>query len=275
VRWVKSVQFKIMSDSTNNLKVISASRRIDMVGCYPDEFVQTLEKKCPPENVHTLVIWTKNATNLFKHPALSFKIKQYSQLHIHYTVTGMGESFIEPAVPSTEQAMNMLPQIIELAGSPLRVRFRFDPIVHFCLPDGKSYCNFPIFKTLAPQIAELGIKDVSISWMSEYKKVINRLVQAKIKVAKISRGQLQEEAETILRIANQYNLNVHGCCVPGLPQSKCIDGELYNGLHPKGLTCSTKKAKGQRKTCGCTESWDIGWYFKCLHGCMYCYANPV
>lgn len=262
-------------NSGNKYKVISASRRIDMVGCYPDEFVQILEKRCPPETVHTLVIWTKNAANLFKHSALSSKIRQYSQLYIHYTVTGMGGTFIEPAVPTTEQAMAFLPQIIELVGSPVRVRFRFDPIVHFILPDGKKFCNLQLFKTLAPRIAELGIKDLSISWMSEYKKVLTRLARAKIGVMKISNEQWREEVETIFHIANHYGLNIHGCCVPGLPRSRCIDGELYNRLHPLGLTCSTKKAKGQRKGCGCTESWDIGWYHQCLHGCLYCYANPI
>jgi hypothetical protein len=257
------------------LKVISASRRIDMVGCYPDEFVQVLEKKCPPEKVHTLVIWTKNAYNLFHHTALAQKIKQYSQLFIHYTVTGMGGSQLEPATPKTDQAMSLLPQLIELVGSPDRIRFRFDPIVHFILPDGSRYTNMPTFHSLAPQIAAHGIKNVSISWMSEYKKVIQRLARAKIQVYHINQEQWQQETYQLLTIARMNQLTIHGCCVPGLPQSQCIDGDLLNRLHPLGWTCSIEKAKGQRKTCGCTESWDIGWYHSCLHGCLYCYANPI
>ncbi len=264
-----------MVSSVETYKVISASRRLDMVGCYPDDFVRTLEKKCPPDKVHTLVIWTKNATNLIQHKALARIIKQYRQLYIHYTVTGMGGSKLEPAVPKTEQAIAFLPQIIKLIESPLRLRFRFDPIVHFEFPNGSEYSNLSLFKNIAPQIAHIGIKDVSISWMSAYKKVLARLSRVKIKVINITDQQRQKEIETILNIADRYNLNIHGCCVSGLPQSKCIDGELYNRMHPDGLICSNKRAKGQRKTCGCTESWDIGWYYKCLHGCLYCYANPV
>lgn len=259
----------------SDYKVISASRRIDMVGCYPDQLVEILEKKCPPAKVHTLVIWTKNARNLFEHPQLSQKVKQYSQLHIHYSVTEMGGSIFEPVVPPTTEAMAMLPKLIKLTGTPLLIRFRFDPIVHFVLPDGSKYCNLPLFENLAAQIAQLDIRNVSISWMSEYRKVINRLARANIKVEKISHQQWQDEVKLISQIAQQYELKIHACCVPGLPQSKCIDGELYNRLHPKGLVCSIKKAKGQRKICGCTESWDIGWYHKCLHGCLYCYANPI
>ena len=43
------------------MKLISASRRVDLVGGYADLFAELLDKKAPPESVHTLVIWTKSA----------------------------------------------------------------------------------------------------------------------------------------------------------------------------------------------------------------------
>ena len=39
--------------------VISASRRTDLVGCYPEALVERLHE-FPSESVHSLVIWTKN-----------------------------------------------------------------------------------------------------------------------------------------------------------------------------------------------------------------------
>ena len=76
-------------------------------------------------------------------------------------------------------------------------------------------------------------------------------------------------------IAAAHAITLHGCCVPGMPRSRCIDGGLLAHLHPAGEPCATARAKGQRELCGCTESYDVGWYEPCRHGCVYCYANPM
>jgi len=64
------------------------------------------------------------------------------------------------------------------------------------------------------------------------------------------------------------------CYKPGWPVSHCIDGELLTYLHPKGYRASTKHPAGQKNGCGCTASLDIGRYYACPHGCVYCYGNP-
>ena len=181
---------------------------------------------------------------------------------------------LEPRVPSPEQGMSFLPQLVKLAGDPRRIRFRFDPIVNLQMPDGSYYSNLPWFKKLAPQIKASGVTDVSISWMSTYRKVISRLKRAGISVIAVTGERWKQQYDTLAEIADKFSLTLHGCCVPGMPRSRCIDGELLTSLHPNREPCSTRKAKGQRKTCGCTESWDIGWYHSCYHGCRYCYANP-
>lgn len=255
-------------------KVISASRRIDMVGSAPDQFVEILNQKCRPESVHTLVIWTKNAENLFAYRPLLETVKKYDQIFFHYTVTGMGGTMLEPRVPLPEQGMRFLPKLVELAGDPRRIRFRFDPIVNLQMPDGSTYTNLSWFEKLAPQVKASGITEISISWMSEYRKVVSRLKRAEITALPVTAELWREQFEIIMEIASKYGFNVHGCCVAGMPRSRCIDGDLLMELHPDKAPCSVRKAKGQRTECGCTESWDIGWYHHCYHGCRYCYANP-
>jgi len=263
-----------MSENSQ-LKVISASRRVDMIASYPQQLVEILTDKCPPERVHTLVLWTKNATNLLRLNYLKEKILQYDQIYLHYSITGMGGSVLEPKVPYDETKLSHLSELVEMVGSPLRIRIRYDPIVHLKMPDGKSFCNLSGFHKIASRIAAIGIRDVSTSWMQRYKKVDDRLRRHGIEPLEITADQWQQEAEEMQRIARENGLVLHGCCVPGWPRSRCIDGDLFNQLHPKGYLCSTKRAKGQRKLCGCTESWDIGWYHKCVSGCVYCYGNPM
>ena len=259
----------------NYKKVISASRRIDMVGNAPDQFVEILNQKCPPESVHTLIIWTKNAENLFEYKPLFETLKKYDQLFFHYTVTGMGGTILEPRVPSPKKAMRLLPMLLELSNDPRRIRFRFDPIVNLHLCSGSTYCNLSWFEKFAPILKTCGISNISISWMSEYRKVLSRLKKIGISTMNVTNELWQEQYEIIMAIATKYDFSIHGCCVPGMPRSRCIDGELLTELHPNKEPCSVRKAKGQRTECGCTESWDIGWYHPCYHGCRYCYANPA
>jgi len=256
-------------------KVISASRRIDMVGTAPHQLAEILAQKCPPETVHSLVIWTKNPENLFAVQPLHKILQQYDQLFFHYTITGMGGSILEPRVPDPLTALKWLDKIVALAKETRRIRFRFDPIVHLKLPDGSLYTNLPWLERFAPRIQQAGIADISISWMSAYRKVVARLRRAGITINEISSQCWKDETDLINEIADRFNFKIHGCCVPQMPKSKCVDGILLNQLHPLGEKCSTQKARGQRSNCGCTESWDIGWYFKCAHGCRYCYANPI
>jgi len=246
-----------------------------MVGCFPEEMAEVLEARCPPERVHTIVIWSKDPRNMLDHPRLHRVLARYDQLYLHWTVTGMGGTPLECRVPPWENLMDDLPRIIDFLGTPERLRLRFDPIVHLKLPSGEVYTNFPLFPKVAGFFARWGVRDVSLSWMEAYPKVVRRLKRVGLEPAPLPHEQWLGEVQRLREWARVLGLTLHFCCVPRLPQSHCIDGELLSRLHPKGYRCSTQRAKGQRPLCGCTESWDIGWYNPCPNGCLYCYANPA
>lgn len=256
-------------------KVISISRRIEMVGFFPEKIVDLLNNKCPPENVHSLVFWTKTGDNLINNPLLRDTVNKYDQIYVHLTITGMGGTFLEPGIPSAESLFEIIPKIIKLIKGAKRIRIRFDPIVHLRLENGTQFSNLKQFEWIVKKISSFGIENVIISWMSLYAKVIKRLKFYGIIPIEISRDQWLKEMKWINKVSEKFGINVTGCCVQGMPVSGCIDGKLLTDLHPEGLKASLKKAGGQRSHCGCSVSWDIGWYNSCPGGCIYCYANPV
>lgn len=258
----------------NMKQVISASRRIDMVGGFPEQLAALLVEKCPPQETHTVVLWTKNPTNLLEHRDLRRTCSRYN-LYLQFTITGMGGSFLEPNAPPAREMLNLLGPVTDFVGGPERVRIRFDPILHLRSSDDDTYCNLPQFEEIATRAAFLDIHNFSISWMSAYKKVVSRLHKNGIETMPLSSEQMNEEHRHLLDISSRYNIVLQCCSMAGFPASRCIDGELLARLHPEQLPCSTRKAKGQRDACGCTESLDIGWYYQCPHGCLYCYANPA
>ncbi len=57
----------------------------------------------------------------------------------------------------------------------------------------------------------------------------------------------------------------------GIYPGKCIDDEYLNEIF--NIRVPSRKDPGQRKTCACVVSKDIGMYDSCLFGCQYCYAT--
>lgn len=254
--------------------VLSASRRTDLVSCYPEYFVEKLAEYAP-ESVHTVVIWTKNPEALIKNRGLIQCLKKYDQIYIHLTITGLGGTPLEPGIPPWETVCSMVGPLVNLTGSPRRISWRFDPLITAVF-QGKTISNHALFPVLAERIAGWGIQDVRTSWVTPYRKVVRRTAQKGIRLLFPDKEERHRQAGAVVQAAESFHLCVHFCSVEGFARSRCIDGTQLTDLHPSGRPCSLKKAKGQRTLCGCTESIDIGWYsLRCKNRCVYCYAETA
>jgi hypothetical protein len=57
----------------------------------------------------------------------------------------------------------------------------------------------------------------------------------------------------------------------GIEAGACVDANLAVSLW--GIALGRRKDSGQRPSCGCGTSVDIGAYGDCHRGCAYCYAR--
>lgn len=276
-------------------RIISASRRTDLIAHFPAYLKESFKRRKPevygpfkrryevdlsPQNVHTIVLWSKDFSNLISNKFdLRSILSEYSQLYFLFTITGLGRTFLEPAVPETELAASQIENLIKISGNLERVAVRFDPIVYWN-KDGKIESNIKFFPLVAKSVRNSGVKRVIFSFMSLYPKCVKRAEKAGIEWIKADKEKKREIIKNIYEIANDYGIELLNCCNPetldlGAKKASCIDGELLNRIHPEGKKVEIKKDPGQRKDCGCNYSIDIGSYIQsCPHACLYCYANP-
>ncbi len=256
-------------------KVISASRRTELLGHYPDYFAQRLHE-IGPESIHTVVIWTKDPTNLLHHRPLREALSGVGQVFLHWTITGLGGTFLEPNVPPTAEQLQLLDDIIAYVSDPRRVHWRYDPLISATRgAEGVSNVDLDLFRSLARPIARAGVPVVHTSFATMYPKVTRRLAAVGVEAQQYDAEFRRHFISQLAAAAGEYGLRLQTCCERGFPMQRCIDGELLRELHPAQAPCRTDRARGQRALCGCTHSLDIGRYLPCPNRCRYCYAHPA
>ncbi|MGA2587963.1 MAG: DUF1848 family protein [Candidatus Aminicenantales bacterium] len=277
-------------------KIVSASRRTDLVAFFPDWLARVFreekariigprgrayEADLTPSAVHTVVLWSKDFSHLIGDAhGIRRAIGAYDQIYLLFTVTGLGGTFIEKGAPSPAAALAQLPALVSLAGNPKRVSLRFDPVV-FWREESAIKNNLHFFAEAAERAACAGIEDIRISFAQWYGKGLHRARKNGFDYVDPGENEKIDAASSLAETAHQWKLSLHACSqnfltrVPGIRASACIDGKLLRDLHPRKEEASTIQDKSQRDECGCTESVDIGSYTQaCPHGCLYCYANP-
>jgi DNA repair photolyase len=266
-----------MLKSIRHRKVISASRRVDLVAFYPDFMVEKLEE-IGPENIHTLVIWTKNPYNMLEHRKLRLMLEKMNQIYVLLTVTGLGGTPLEPNAPEQDQVFPQLPRIIDFIGSPQRVAVRYDPLIDVIYQDKDRITNINVnmFEQVLSAAHLLGIKRIIVSYVTVYAKVKKRLEQNGFQMADHPIEEMIDFIKTeMMPRTTKLGMELSTCVLPNLTNRGCIDGGILIKLHPSNEPCSLAKDRSQRDACHCTKSFDIGQWFACYHNCLYCYGNPT
>ncbi len=277
--------------------IISASRRTDLPAGHPGWLASALARgevsfRAPhgrlrtidlrPRSVHTIVLWSKDYSRLLSgESGLRTALRSYRQTYFFLTVTGLGGSIVEPAVPEPARTLKQIPPLVETAGDPRRVSLRFDPVVHW-REGGAIRHNLDFFEDLAAEANRNGIEDIRISFAQWYGRAIRRARDRGFDFVDPPEGEKAVLARRLAGISSARRLRLHSCAqdflagIPGLLPSACVDGRLLAALHPDGEPARAAKDRTQRPACGCTESVDIGSYAQsCPFGCVYCYANPA
>ena len=257
-------------------KVISASRRVDLLTFYPDLMLQKLVE-IGEENIHTLVIWTKDPKNLFGHKRLRKSLQRIDQIYILLTITGLGGSPLEPKAPATEKALAQLPEVADFVGSPQRIAVRYDPLIDLYDQEETHLTNIDIglFIDILKSASSLGIKRIITSYVTLYPKVIKRLQKCNFQIVDHPISEIKSFIQNqMIPLAKNFDMKLSTCVFPDLTAMGCIDGRILTELHPRREPCSLAKDPSQRPACHCTKSIDIGQWFSCYHGCLYCYGNP-
>ena len=279
--------------------ILSASCMTDMPTYYPNDLIAEVEKRrAKGLSIHTLVLWTKTPSSLLRSP-LNDYLKELRgngiQLYVQLTITGMGQLpmgvdlngnpiVIEPHAPKWEDSVDELPKVIELVGSPLRIRLRIDPILRFQDAAGEIRSNLEYMPKIIEATVPLGIKTYSFSFVED--KNDKELAKGHLKVnrrfeklgATILPPTLEERAGIkawMDELSNQNSIQILSCATPGMEKSSCINGAWLEQLHDSHMPTSHKECPS-RALCGCTEFIDLGGWppKKCYTGCLYCYSNP-
>lgn len=275
--------------------IISASRRTDIPAFYYDTLQSALANKTiklqnpmfpekfydvdlSPENTHSIVLWSKDMSNVANNPGY---LQDYN-LYFQYTITGYNKR-VEPLVPDYDESIKTLEKLLHRYPSKA-FNIRFDPV--FLANDTERFeASSPLsgrvkaFERLCQDMKSLGMDDsrITVSYLSIYGDTLKRMSKFGLDVAPLDENGEREVMSRLSEVSTSYGFDIYTCAndrfvgIPGIKKGHCVDGDILTELYGK---CTSSKDKAQREQCGCVKSRDIGSYMPCKHACRYCYANP-
>ena len=280
--------------------IISASRRTDIPAFYMDWFMEQIHKGCfevvnpyngvtknlpaCPDNVDTIVFWSKNFGYFIKKGFDKILRKKGYNLFFNFTINSESP-VLEPNTPPLKERFEQL-EYLSSNFPKKSINWRFDPVCFYKIKEQKNN-NLKDFSLIAEKAYKCGIQRCITSFMDYYPKIKRRI--ASIKGFTFIDPPIEKKVEILLRMERELEkkeTSLYTCCeneiMENLPsdsnilKSSCIPNDLISELY--GGNISLKKDRGQRITsgCGCRISVDIGSYRQhpCYNRCVFCYANP-
>ena len=271
------------SDSRGGKMIISASRRTDIPAFYWDWFCARLKAgyadvanpfnrrqvsriSLQPDCVDCIVFWTKDPTPMLE----KLEVLEPYSYYVQVSLTPYGAD-IEANLRPKEEIIKAM-QALSMKLGRHRVVWRYDPIL---LND--NYTKEKHLAWFSQTLAQLApyIERCVISFIDLYAKT-KKNTQG-LNLHELSEDEMREMAAGLARIAKGSGIVLQTCSEAvdlsafGIGHGACLDGALIERI--TGRPVKKTKAKSQRPLCDCVESFDIGQYDTCIHGCRYCYAN--
>jgi hypothetical protein len=281
--------------------VISASRRSDIPAFFMPWFMECIARgefkvvnpynrkvkripaTAPP--VHTIVFWSKNF-GPFLEGGWGDRLRQLGyHLYFQFTINS-DDPVLEPNLPGLDQRLEQLQRMCDRFGPPA-VSWRLDPICHYRWKDASIRDNLGDVERIAAAAAAAGIRRCTTSFMDAYAKVTRRAARHPgFQFVESDRSQRVKILLDLEQVLSALDIELFTCCenetLAALPvhskiaAAACIPNDFLMRLY--GGRLSLNHDSGQRRAagCGCRVSADIGSYdrHRCLHDCLYCYANP-
>ena len=275
--------------------IITASRSTDIPAFYADWFFNRLlngyvQWRNPFNGKYSyvsfaetrfVVFWSKNPKPLI--PYLK-KLRNFNMgFYIQFSLNDYETEKLEPGVPSLDERIDTFKRIIDQYGLG-SVIWRFDPLI---LTDKITSSHLlEKIDIIAEKLNGYTEKLIfSFADIDTYRSVSRNLNLADVNYHEWAVDEMKSFAATLSELnKNKMNLELATCAETvdlkqyDIAHGRCVDPVLIARLSPNDIMLqrflfNAKTDKGQRKSCGCILSKDIGAYNTCPHLCKYCYAN--
>lgn len=239
---------------------------------HTEKVLRRLEK---PFLVASLI--TKNPGRL-KDMLSSLPLSVRQKVSLQVTVTGLGGTEWEPAVPKPKKVLEDVKGMLDVIPAS-RISLRYDPIIPF-------ENSFPwMYRSILTSFWEIGVRKVTASVLDVYRHVRERLKKKPgRKVWRLPetfhypdhiRKMVLDE---FISVAEDIGYTVRICCEEGYTgrQRSGCDWiiETLEEAYGKDVDLSVLMKGTQRQNCGCPKMSQILTYDdRCFHGCIYCYRK--